>query len=99
MGGEQGFALGGGRMASLFTNGFIGENGSYLARAGLRIYFGQKDKTLIDRNRQDDPQSASDFFSLLGDPCNPNGGSSQDSQRSSGYIRPAPVLVGTGASE
>ena len=52
---EYGFALGGGRMASLFANGTIGETGLYSARGGLRIYFGQHDKTLINRNRQDDP--------------------------------------------
>ncbi|MGH9551041.1 MAG: hypothetical protein ACRD3W_16785, partial [Terriglobales bacterium] len=52
---EQGFPLGSGRMASLFTTGLIGENGAYAVLGGLRIYFGQHDKTLIDRNRQDDP--------------------------------------------
>jgi hypothetical protein len=55
LGSEYGFALGGGRMASLFADGTIGETGLYSARGGLRIYFGQHDKTLIDRNRQDDP--------------------------------------------
>jgi hypothetical protein len=55
LGGEYGFALGGGRMAALFAHGVIGEGGNNVVRAGLRIYFGQHDKTLIDRNRQDDP--------------------------------------------
>jgi hypothetical protein len=55
LGGEYGFALGGGRMASLFAEGLVGEGGVNGARGGLRIYFGQHDKTLIDRNRQDDP--------------------------------------------
>jgi hypothetical protein len=54
LGSEYGFALGGGRMASLFADGIIGETGLYSARGGLRIYFGQHDKTLINRNRQDD---------------------------------------------
>jgi hypothetical protein len=57
LGGEHGFALGGGRMAALFTEGTLGEHGTYSALAGLRIYFGQHDKTLIERNRQDDPPS------------------------------------------
>jgi hypothetical protein len=57
LGSEYGFALGGGRMASLFADGTIGETGLYSARGGLRIYFGQHDKTLIDRNRQDDPDN------------------------------------------
>jgi hypothetical protein len=52
---EYGFALGGGRMASLFAQGLIGEGGNNAVLGGLRVYFGQHDKTLIDRNRQDDP--------------------------------------------
>jgi hypothetical protein len=64
LGSEYGFALGGGRMASLFANGSIGETGLYAARAGLRIYFGQRDKTLINRNRQDDPDADDDEFNL-----------------------------------
>ena len=55
LGGEHGFALGGGRMAALFTEGTLGEHGTYSALAGLRIYFGQRDKSLMDRHRQDDP--------------------------------------------
>jgi hypothetical protein len=55
LGSEYGFGLGGGRMASLFAEGALGERGAYSALAGLRIYFGQHDKTLIDRHRQDDP--------------------------------------------
>src|SRR5262249_46949433 len=57
LGGEHGFALGGGRMAALFTEGTLGEHGTYSALAGLRIYFVQHGKTLIERNRQDDPPS------------------------------------------
>jgi hypothetical protein len=52
---EHGFALGGGAMASLFANGWIVEGGDSGALAGLRIYFGQHDKSLMDRHRQDDP--------------------------------------------
>jgi len=57
LGSEYGFGLGGGRMASLFAEGALGEHGAYSTLAGLRIYFGQHDKTLIDRHRQDDPPS------------------------------------------
>jgi|SRR5262249_41169606 hypothetical protein len=42
-------------MASLFTEGWIGEHGNNAVPAGLRVYFGQHDKSLIDRHRQDDP--------------------------------------------
>lgn len=55
LGSEYGFGLGGGRMASLFAEGLIGENGNNAVLAGLRVYFGQHDKPLIDRHRQDDP--------------------------------------------
>jgi hypothetical protein len=55
LGGEYGVAVGGGRMASLFAQGTLGENGIYAAQAGIRVYFGQREKTLINRNRQDDP--------------------------------------------
>jgi hypothetical protein len=55
LGSEYGFELGGGRMAAVFTDGWIGEGGNNGALAGLRIYFGQRDKTLIRRHREDDP--------------------------------------------
>jgi hypothetical protein len=55
LGSEYGVALGGGRMASLFTEGWIGEHGNNGVLAGLRVYFGQHDKSLIDRHRLDDP--------------------------------------------
>jgi hypothetical protein len=55
LGTEYGVPLGGGRMASLFADGWIGEHGNNGARAGLRVYFGQHDKSLIERHRQDDP--------------------------------------------
>jgi hypothetical protein len=41
-------------MASLFTEGWIGEHGNNAVLAGLRVYFGQHDKSLIDRHRQDE---------------------------------------------
>lgn len=58
LGGEYGVALAGGRMASLFAAALFTEGGSKAALAGLRFYFGQHDKTLIDRHRQDDPFDA-----------------------------------------
>jgi hypothetical protein len=45
-------------MASLFAEGWIGEHGHNAVLAGLRVYFGQRDKSLIDRHRQDDPSVA-----------------------------------------
>jgi hypothetical protein len=52
---EYGVPLGGGRMAALFVCGVLGASNTNSVRAGLRIYFGQRDKTLMDRSRQDDP--------------------------------------------
>jgi hypothetical protein len=57
LGSEYGFALGGGRMASLFVDALFAEGGTNAVLGGVRFYFGQRDKTLIDRNRQDDPSS------------------------------------------
>src|SRR5262245_27519673 len=65
LGAEHGFALGGGRMASLFAEALFAEGGSTTALAGLRVYFGQHDKTLIDRHRQDDPLNLFDLVSGL----------------------------------
>jgi hypothetical protein len=65
LGSEYGFGLGGGRMASLFAQGALGEHGAYSALAGLRIYFGQHDKTLIERHRQDDPLSSDPLLSQI----------------------------------
>src|SRR5919108_4059788 len=55
LGSEYGVALGGGRMASLFAAALLTEGGTNAVLGGLRLYFGQRDKTLIDRHRQDDP--------------------------------------------
>src|SRR6516162_1612027 len=65
LGSEYGFALGGGRMAALFAQGVIAGGGKNAVLGGLRIYFGQHDKTLIDRNRQDDPHDE-DALELAG---------------------------------
>ena len=40
---------------SLFAMAAAAEGGSYAGLAGIRVYFGQKDKTLIERHREDDP--------------------------------------------
>lgn len=58
LGFENGIALGGGRMASLFGDALLAEGGSAGVRGGVRLYFGRRDKTLIDRHRQDDPPAA-----------------------------------------
>ena len=52
---EWGFGAGGGAMVSLFASGSVSEHGDGAALAGLRLYFGQSEKTLIRRHREDDP--------------------------------------------
>lgn len=41
-------------MAALFAQGIVFEGGDGAALGGLRVYFGQNDKTLIRRHREDD---------------------------------------------
>jgi hypothetical protein len=55
LGGEYAFPLGGGRMASLFAEGRIGDGDYRGIWGGLKVYFGQRDKSLVQRHRQDDP--------------------------------------------
>jgi hypothetical protein len=56
-GGEFGFQPWSGTMGSLFVEGLAGEDGFHGVLGGLRVYFARDDKTLIDRNRQDDPNN------------------------------------------
>jgi hypothetical protein len=55
LGVEFGVPIGHGTMAALFATGTVWEGGDAAAMAGLRFYFGQRDKTLIRRHREDDP--------------------------------------------
>lgn len=63
VGGRNALALGteallvraGGLGVAGFVEGRIGERDYKAALAGVRVYFGQKDKSLIQRHRQDDP--------------------------------------------
>lgn len=54
-GGEWGLPLGNGAMGSLFAEGRYGEDNATGVWGGIRFYFGQKDKPLIRRHREDDP--------------------------------------------
>ena len=56
LGTEYANPIGGGRMAALFTEARLGEgSGNYGVWGGMRFYFGQSDKSLIRRQREDDP--------------------------------------------
>ncbi len=57
LGGEWGFRVGDRTMGSLFIEGRAGEGDFHGVWGGLRFYFGNRDKTLIRRNREDDPPS------------------------------------------
>jgi hypothetical protein len=54
-GGEWGIPMNNGMMAGLFAEGRAGEGSYHGAWGGIRFYFGQKDKSLIRRHREDDP--------------------------------------------
>ncbi len=56
VGTEYALPAGRGMMTSLFAEGRLGEGGNnYGAWGGIRVYFGNSDKTLMRRNREDDP--------------------------------------------
>jgi hypothetical protein len=55
LGSEYAFRINGPTMGALFVEGRIGEEDFKGVWGGLRFYTGQKDKTLIQRHRQDDP--------------------------------------------
>lgn len=55
IGTEYLFPLGGGTAAAAFVEGRIGGRDNSAIFGGLTVYFGQKDKTLIRRHREDDP--------------------------------------------
>ena len=56
-------------MAALFAEGRIGEDDYHGVWGGIRFYFGQKDKSLIRRHREDDPTGLEDGMGVS------NGGS------------------------
>jgi hypothetical protein len=55
LGAELGLPMEHGTMAASFADGHASEGHFHGVLAGLRIYFGQKDKSLIRRHREDDP--------------------------------------------
>ncbi|TMJ34006.1 MAG: hypothetical protein E6G96_03160 [Alphaproteobacteria bacterium] len=66
LGSEIGLPLGHGIMGSAFVEGRIGSRSLEGVWGGLRFYFGQKNKSLIRRHREDDPTSPWDtLFSFV----------------------------------
>ena len=65
LGAEFGIPIGHGTMAALFATGAVWEGGDAAAMAGVRFYFGQSDKTLIRRHREDDPLDLSSSLEFV----------------------------------
>ncbi|AMN40351.1 hypothetical protein [Rhodoplanes sp. Z2-YC6860] len=67
LGTEVGMPVGRGGMATAFAEARIGEGDFQGVWGGLRFYFGNKDKTLMKRHREDDPVNwgASNLFSII----------------------------------
>src|SRR5262249_52383802 len=55
LGGEYGVPMSRSVMAAVFAEGRVGEGDFRGVWGGLRLYFGQRDKSLIRRHREDDP--------------------------------------------
>lgn len=52
---EWAFPIGQGYSGAVFAEGSLGERGDGAVMAGVRVYWGAKDKPLIRRHREDDP--------------------------------------------
>jgi hypothetical protein len=65
LGTEWGFPVGTNALASAFVEARVGQHDFQGIWGGLRIYYGQHDKTLIQRQRQDDPWQWDNLFSIL----------------------------------
>ena len=67
LGAEVAYPLGHGIMSSAFVEARLGDGDFHGVWGGLKFYFGQKDKSLMARQRQDDPPvwSADSVFSIL----------------------------------
>jgi hypothetical protein len=78
LGSEYALPLSRGVMGSAFVEGRVGEGEFHGIWGGLKFYFGQKDKPLIARHRQDDPPiwAVDSLFSIINSHFE-NGSSSQ----------------------
>ena len=67
LGTEYAVPVGHGMMGSLFVEGRVGEGEFHGVWGGIKLYFGQKDKPLVARHRQDDPPiwGTDALFSIL----------------------------------
>ena len=80
LGGEWGFPVNARFMGALFVEGRVGESDSSGVWGGVKLYVGQKDKSLIRRHREDDPilWSPNTLFGIINSfsqtPVPPSGG-------------------------
>ncbi len=81
VGTEYLFGLGGGTAASAFIEGRIGDRNNRAVFGGVSLYFGQKDKTLIRRHREDDPPNRLVDEMFSGSSASGNGGSNSRNRR------------------
>ena len=95
LGSELGLPLGRGVMASAFVEGRIGSASFEGVWGGLRFYFGQKDKTLIRRCREDGVCPWDILPSIVN---NSNQKASSSSQRTEPLSPPPPTLTPPEAS-
>lgn len=65
VGSEYAVPMGGNRLASVFAEARVGQNAFEGIWAGARMYFGQKDKSLMQRHREDDPLPWDTLFSIV----------------------------------
>ena len=77
-GGEVALPLGNRMMASAFAEALAGEHSFHGIWGGLKLYFGQSDKSLVARHRRDDPSNwlSDSLFGMLN---NQTGSTSQSS--------------------
>jgi hypothetical protein len=88
LGSEYAIPLGSRFQVSAFVEARVGESNFNGVWGGLKFYFGQKDKPLIARQRQDDPNiwSADSLFSILNSQS--SSGSSSSTQFCNGPFPP-----------
>lgn len=90
VGTELAIPLGRGIMGALFVEGRVGEGDFHGAWGGVKVYFGQHDKPLIARHRQDDPPIWDSLFSILNN--HSTSASTSSSSSSSRFCGPGQII-------
>jgi hypothetical protein len=93
LGTEAAVPLGWGRMGAVFVEARLGEHQFQGIWGGLKLYFGQRDKTLIRRQREDDPTYWDTLHSIV------NTYGSSGTATSTPFCTPPRVLQPNGTCE